>query len=213
MFNFYFLCEWIEKAEEVHDGFYLYDKIDHLGGPEDEITVICPLHGEYTTTFADHAIDNNTGICPLCRKEIISAIDKNNNEILNKNIELSDIDYLNPDKYIKNLKLQNNTVGNYYVYAFVDDPKYPEKIKIGVSIDPYKRLKRLQKDTPFPVFIFKIFDCKTRENAYTLESMVHKFFEKQNCDFKGFEGATEWMIYTPKILTYINKVMIVNSLV
>lgn len=206
----YFLCEWVEEAERLHNNFYKYDKVDHLGEDNEEVKIICPLHGEFITTYKKHIDEENTGICPKCKEEII-IYDTQKDEQPVKYKE----SIFNPDftKHIKNNRLNNvYSDSHYFVYAFTDGYKSPEKIKIGVSKNPHKRLKEIQAASPFPVFLLEVFDCKTRDNAFKVESMVHKFFNKQSCDLFGFDGATEWMYYTDKILIYIKTVMKENGL-
>lgn len=210
MSKVYFLCEWIEEAERLHDNFYKYDKVDHLGEDNEEVKIICPLHGEFITTYGEHINTENKSICPECEKEIVICNAHENDPIIKYKENIFNLDF---KKHIKNNMLNKvYSDSHYFVYAFTDGYKSPEKIKIGVSKDPHKRLKEIQAATPFPVFLLEVFDCKTQDNAFKVESMVHKFFNKQSCDFFGFDGATEWMYYTNKILIYIKTIMKENGL-
>lgn len=62
------LKEKIESANRVHNNFYDYSKSKDCGF-KDHITVICPIHGDFTTTWDNH-INGRTG-CPKCNKHYI----------------------------------------------------------------------------------------------------------------------------------------------
>lgn len=61
--------KFVEKAMAVHGNRYDYSKSVYLGTNED-ITIICPEHGEFVTTPGRHL--NNKNGCPECAKKAIS---------------------------------------------------------------------------------------------------------------------------------------------
>jgi len=70
-------------------------------------------------------------------------------------------------------------------------------IKIGISNYPTKRIKGLRHKTPFS---FELIEKIKFENGFTckeLEKMFHDNFE--SAGFSGFDGATEWLKWTPDI--------------
>lgn len=59
------LEEWIKRANRVHGDKYDYSKTKACHC-KDKITVTCPIHGDFTTTWDGH-INNRHG-CPKCNK-------------------------------------------------------------------------------------------------------------------------------------------------
>lgn len=57
--------EYINKANIKHNGFYDYSKVTFVKR-DDRITIICPIHGEFTLTARNHL---DGAICPQCKKE------------------------------------------------------------------------------------------------------------------------------------------------
>lgn len=75
-------------------------------------------------------------------------------------------------------------------------------VKIGISIDPKQRVKILRNKTPFKdLGIYAIYRVGTgsREETYQLEQEVHKCISKYSANLRGFEGATEFYVVSPKI--------------
>ena len=54
--------EFIDKARKTHGSKYDYSKVEYNGNKE-KITIICPIHGEFTQIAAVHL---NGGGCPEC---------------------------------------------------------------------------------------------------------------------------------------------------
>ena len=66
--------EYIHKANIVHNYKYDYTKA-YCKSCKDKIIVICPIHGEFQTTFDNH-INSKNG-CPKCRGRCYTTNDFN----------------------------------------------------------------------------------------------------------------------------------------
>ncbi len=60
--------EWIKEVSIIHKNKYDYSKTKFISG-RNEIIIICPEHGEYTTTAREHKIGQE---CPRCAKRRFS---------------------------------------------------------------------------------------------------------------------------------------------
>lgn len=61
--------ESIQKAHSLHNHLYIYD---HLPNPvlfKDRVTIICPEHGDFTSSWANHIHKSNPTGCPKCKNE------------------------------------------------------------------------------------------------------------------------------------------------
>ena len=73
--------DFIKRSNKVHNYKYDYSKVQY-NGCEKHITIICPIHGEFTQTPYVHL--NSSG-CPLCKE---SLLERNINQtLLNVNIK------------------------------------------------------------------------------------------------------------------------------
>lgn len=82
-----------------------------------------------------------------------------------------------------------------YLYALRSEcGKY---LKIGITNHLEKRMTQLRRATPFD---FHVIECYTNEDgsvAPELERLFHDLY--QSAGLKGFDGATEWLMYDPNI--------------
>lgn len=58
--------EWIQKAKEIHGDKYDYSKSVYTGS-RNNITIICPIHGEFSINSCGHTSIDKKG-CPKCSK-------------------------------------------------------------------------------------------------------------------------------------------------
>lgn len=70
-------------------------------------------------------------------------------------------------------------------------------IKVGISNEPKRRHKQLEKRTPFK---FNLIEQISGDGAKiaALEKYFHNKYERAG--FTGFDGCTEWLICTPELL-------------
>lgn len=71
-------------------------------------------------------------------------------------------------------------------------------IKVGISNVVRRRIRQLQKTTPFSFNLVERFDSDDGGNIARLEKLFHSSFESSM--LTGFDGATEWLRYNPSIL-------------
>lgn len=81
--------EFIELAKTKHGDKYIYDKT-HYESTHRPITVICPIHGEFTTTPSNHLQGKG---CPLCHE---SHMEKEIDFLLRHN----GIDFIREQRFI-----------------------------------------------------------------------------------------------------------------
>lgn len=78
-------------------------------------------------------------------------------------------------------------------------------LKIGVSIKPEKRLSEIRRSSNFlDLELIKIYNVDNYMKARMLEQKLHNYFKKNNCSYKGFDGASEFFSITPEQV--INKI-------
>lgn len=96
--------EYIQKAEKIHKGKYIYDDIRYVNA-SGLIDIICPIHGKFQQRASDHLQSKGCPICghhmSLAENELYDSITKiigNKNTIKNdrKVLEGKEIDLLVP---------------------------------------------------------------------------------------------------------------------
>ena len=70
-------------------------------------------------------------------------------------------------------------------------------MKIGISNNPKRRHKQLEKRTPFKFNIVEQLEGDGTKIA-ELEKYFHNKYE--SAGFKSFDGATEWLVCTPELI-------------
>ena len=70
-------------------------------------------------------------------------------------------------------------------------------VKVGISNNPKRRQKRLEKRTPFKFHVIERISGDGAKIA-ALEKYFHNKYERAR--FAGFDGCTEWLICTPQLL-------------
>lgn len=60
--------KFVEKANEIHNGKYLYDKSTYIKG-DVSMKMICPIHGEFWQTPNNHTNVYHSEGCPKCGRE------------------------------------------------------------------------------------------------------------------------------------------------
>ncbi|WP_394271931.1 DUF723 domain-containing protein, partial [Butyricicoccus sp.] len=100
--------DFIKQAKHIHGDKYDYSKVNY-NGYEEHVTIICPIHGEYSQSPDSHL---HSGGCPKCG----ATLSKNEDDLINfikeqvgsqsvierdrKILEGKEIDILIPDKKI-----------------------------------------------------------------------------------------------------------------
>ena len=82
-----------------------------------------------------------------------------------------------------------------YLYALRSEcGKY---VKVGISNDPKRRHKELERGTPFR---FNLVEQLSGDGAKIAELEKHFHSKCERAGFTGFDGCTEWLICTPQLL-------------
>lgn len=74
--------------------------------------------------------------------------------------------------------------------------------KIGITNNTTRRLRELKNRTPFEFKKHTILCFEDGNVALQLETALHRSFKKAN--FKEFDGATEWFIWSSEVITWVN---------
>lgn len=61
-------AEFIERAKKVHGDKYDYSKVEYVNGYT-KVSIICPEHGEFQQSPANHTHKTNARGCPVCGRE------------------------------------------------------------------------------------------------------------------------------------------------
>ena len=62
------LLEFLKRANEVHNNYYDYSKVNYINS-ETKVIIICPIHGEFEQTPSNHLRGQG---CPVCAGNIKS---------------------------------------------------------------------------------------------------------------------------------------------
>lgn len=73
-------------------------------------------------------------------------------------------------------------------------------IKVGISNQPDVRLQTLVRRTPFEFHKVEIVRFENGKHAWYMEKIFHDNFT--SAEFQGFDGCTEWLIWTPELQTW-----------
>ena len=96
--------EFISKAREVHKDYYDYSKAVYCGALK-KICVICPEHGEFWITPANHLSGQGCKICGIIerskkRKKSIEQFIKESRTVHGDKYDYSKVEYYNIDKKV-----------------------------------------------------------------------------------------------------------------
>ena len=210
---------FIAKARLVHGDRYDYSKFEYVNAQTKSI-IICPKHGEFTHTPASHLDKCGCPTCRRIRQRIpLSQFVEKAKSIHNNKYDYSKAVYSGSNEYLKIICPEHGvfekTPDNHchktrpqgcpkcveyfgyrdilpgYLYLFLsDDSKF---IKIGISNNPKKRIKKLKKSTPFDFNVLEIVKFNDGSEARKWERMFHKMY--QSAELSGFDGCTEWFKY------------------
>lgn len=91
-----------------------------------------------------------------------------------------------------------NSSAEGFVYLLISDDN--NHMKIGITSSMRSRMAKLKSKTPFR-FIHALTIAGTGKSCIKLESMTLADFTRAK--FKGFDGATEWLIFDSTIFEYL----------
>jgi hypothetical protein len=90
--------EFLARCKEIHGNTYSYEKMKYLG-MDSNITVICPIHGEFSLLASNHIGENGNG-CAKCAikertKDIETFIAESQEKYGMDHFDYSQVDYIN----------------------------------------------------------------------------------------------------------------------
>lgn len=225
---------FITKAEIIHNYKYDYSKTIYKGSLT-KLHIICPIHGEFSQLANNHLSGHGCPNCANDKRSRERTITTDEFIISARNVHGDKYNYDNTQYFGKKRhvlitcpihgdflqKPMNhvhqkqgcpqcaptgfNQLEPGVLYVLADDKLSPNIVKIGVTNNIKQRLNELCRRTPHPVIELATYTFTKGRDAYELEQEIHLLFQDLNADMHGFNGATEWFKYSPKILDYINK--------
>lgn len=208
---------YINKAKKVHKDKYDYSLVPEKSGALSNVEIICPIHGKFSQVLGNHSYGRG---CLECGVESTYT---GKQKRLDRCREVHDNKYdysLWPDRvtakskvkiicpehgeFVQNISNHQQgqgcptcSRGGYDVtaagYMYVMRSRCGSYMKIGITKSIQRRTRELRDSTPFDFdcIVTKYFD--NGRHAYELE----KFFVKhgKNAKFRGFNGATEWLLF------------------
>ncbi|HGX8664189.1 TPA: DUF723 domain-containing protein [Escherichia coli] len=220
-------AQFVERAKAIHGDKYDYSLVEYKSA-RSPVTIICPVHGEFTQTPDRHLAGRGCRECggnaPLDTETFLNRVREKYGDDL---YDYSLVDYKGNDKKVKIICKRcgthfEKTPRNHYIggqgcpqcseraqsnhiYLLVDSEYKPTRMKIGITNNPKLRLWQLRsgnkhkKLQPTPFKIFKRACYKVGPGkAYEIEQMFHRYYASRNLGYTGFDGATEWFEYDPQ---------------
>lgn len=164
---------FIALANKLHGNKYSYESTEYITA-HTKVTITCSNHGDFSQSPNSHLSGNG---CPRCGNEAIST---KGNTLLNKAIKYRDS---NKDT----MSLEDN---NLYVFVFNKDGV--NHCKVGVSLYPTKRFKKIVNNFDGGC-IYEVFKLNSYK-AYSIEYEIHEILNHRR-SFKTldkkFDGFTE----------------------
>lgn len=215
---------FISRAVARHGLRYDYSAAN-FNGMDADVNIKCNIHGLFTQRAISHV--NGKG-CPSCgiqsrvegRTLKVGEFIIRSNKIHDSRYDYHLVDYRNvmskvkiacpihgifmqsPNTHMKGSGCPSCAKGGYnpsltgYVYFLMADGI----IKVGITNKIRKRLSQLKSGTPFDFnLIHKI--KTTGAEAMRIEKYYHKKYE--SAGLTGFDGATEWLKYSPELMSEI----------
>ena len=59
---------FIERAKNIHNGFYSYDNVDYINARKD-VTITCPIHGDFNQRPDNHLSGKGCNKCSIDRNK------------------------------------------------------------------------------------------------------------------------------------------------
>lgn len=154
---------FINKADLIHKGFYIYDKINYTGS-NNKIIIKCPIHGDFEQIPFNHLKGHG---CPKCTISISKGAEEINEFITNLGFKTEEntrsiIKPLELDIFIKDRKLAIEFNGLYY-HSYSKNELPEEKNKHA-----YKTELCLNHD----IFLLQIFENEWYDKQDIVKSIV-----------------------------------------
>lgn len=221
---------FVQRAILTHGHKYKYDKVNELTGTRDKVTIVCPLHGDFSQLPLTHIGGQG---CPRCSgykkttEDFISEMLKihDNNISFEKTKYINAVtpvtatckehgDFLLAPKYLlrgqacPSCSKQDLSTRGFYIIT----TQIPGVFKLGITNDVRTRIRCLNNNQYNYVFkLHHFFDLNDNIAAVAVESYFKiKFSTKRFDDLldTDFDGKTELFILDNEdiadIFTYVN---------
>lgn len=210
--------EKITNAKTIHGDKYDYSLWPEKTSMNDMVTTICPEHGEWSHSVANH-INRGAG-CPECANNRPRTFDKFLEQV--KKVHGDKYVYAEQEDVRGETKIfitcpthgefqqstsnhlagkgcsgcsitgfKSNKPGTVYILQSSDC------FKVGITNNMGQRLKQLRSETPFEFIVSSVLNFDNGKDAKHVESFMLNFHE--SAGLSGFSGATEWRKGSPKV--------------
>lgn len=216
--------EFIIKAKAVHGDKYIYDKCVYVNS-RIKVAITCMAHGEFEQLPFNHLKGKGCMLCASASKGVhnkkyIHDFIANASLVHGCKYDYSATEYIaarfkvainckehGPFEMTANNHLRGQGCPSCSRSGFNPDEiacvyflTSEKGIKVGITNKPSDRLRRLASKTPFDFnLIAKI--KTTGAEAMRIEKYYHKKYE--SAGLTGFDGATEWLRYSPELMSEI----------
>lgn len=208
---------YLEKARKSHNNKYDYSLVPEKSGALSVVKIRCPIHGVFEQRLEKHSSGNG------CDKCGIEATYTGKQARLDRCSKVHDGKYdysLWPDKVTAKTKVRiicpehgeftqilnghqfgqgcptcsrggfdTTRPGSIYVMR----SNCGRYMKIGITKSVKRRKKELIEATPFDFECIEIKNFENGSHAFELEKFFHQ--SCKNAGFRGFNGATEWVLF------------------
>ena len=208
---------FIKKAKRIHGDKFDYSKVNYKTA-KTCVTIICPVHGEFTQMPTDHL--NYRG-CKQCGIKVRSDKKRKNKEVF---IDEAKLKHNNKYNYERTIYVTTNNKVDIFCpepnhgvfqqrpadhlngqgcplctkygfraeedgFVYILKSKCNSYIKVGISNNYEYRINRLVRRTPFEFDFMHKFPMSGYD-ALDIENKWHKILP--TAGFTGFDGCTEW---------------------
>lgn len=122
--------QFVEKAKDVHGEFYDYSKSEYVRA-NDPVEIICPRHGSFWQTPFVHYYSRSG--CPTCAED--------------------------RKGWRHSIYFSKEEESSLYIIKFINEKDRTSFIKIGLSVDPERRMKELSRESGCnTILLYKLTD-------------------------------------------------------
>lgn len=216
--------EFIRRSKSIHGDRYDYE-ITEYNGVNSAVRINCKIHGEFSQNAGDHLKGHGCQKCgkialSLCQRSSVDYFIEKAMEVHGDKYDYSHVQYKHgkskvaiicrkhgvfyqmPHAHLSGqgcpscAKTGFDPSKNAIVYFLFGDGI----VKVGITNKIKQRLEQIKSSTPFDfnlIHKIKTDGVKARE----IEKHYHKKYE--SAGLTGFDGATEWLRYSPELMDEI----------
>lgn len=218
---------FISRCLGVHGDRYDYSMVEYVGA-DASVCIICKKHGAFSQRAVSHMRGKG---CPKCgiedrvsrRTMATEEFIRRSNDIHGHRYNYDEIEYKNIMTKVKiicdkhgcfyqspNIHLKGsgcpscaNSGGysqcvNGYLYSIISS--CGSMIKVGISNNYKKRIETLRRCTPFD---FSLISVSEGHGALIMRKERYYHRKYESAGLSGFDGATEWLKYSPELMSEI----------